>query len=119
VLGHARYGLGMFGNADTEGLGDAVRGDVVVRRPDAAGCEHIVEFLPDLVHGVDDRLLDVGDDPALPELHAELVQLERQEVEVGVFGATAQDFVADDQQAGCDVLGRLGHLTVFLGFSAV
>ena len=45
VAGHARHRLGMLGDADAEGLGDAVGGDVVVRRADAAGGEDIVELL--------------------------------------------------------------------------
>ena len=96
----------MLGDADAERLGDAVGGDVVVGRADAPGGEDVVELGPHLVQGGDDRLLDIGHHPAFHQPHAQLVQLEGQELQVGVLGAAAQDLVADDQQAGGDGLGR-------------
>ena len=109
VAGHARHRLGMLGDADAEGLGDAVGGDVVVRRADAAGGEDVVELLAHLVHGGDDRRLDVGDDPAFRDPDAEQAELGGEVLDVGVLGAAAQDLVADDEDAGGDGLCRLGH----------
>ena len=64
VRGHARDRLGMLGDADAEGLGDAVGGDVVMGRTDAAGGEDVVELPAHLVDRGDDGRLDVGDDAA-------------------------------------------------------
>ena len=85
---------------DTEGGGDAFAGDVVVGRADAAGGEHVIEFLPDFVHRADDRFGDVGNDPDLPQRDTQIAQTGRQELDVGVAGAAGQHLVADDQQAG-------------------
>ena len=82
---HARHRLGMLGDADAEGLGDAVGGDVVVRRADAAGGEDVVELPAHLVDGGDDRGLDVGDDAAFAHLHAQLAELGGEVLDVGVL----------------------------------
>src|SRR5262249_44991163 len=90
-------------------LGDTVGGNVVVGRTDAAGGEDVVEPGAHLVHGIDDGLLDVGDNPYFHQPDSQLVQFQRQELQVGVLGAAAQDLVADDQQAGGDGFGSVRH----------
>jgi hypothetical protein len=85
---------------DAEGLGDRVGGDVVMRRADAAGGEDIVELLPHLVDGGHDRGLDVGDDAAFPDLHAQYAEFGGEILDVGIARAAAQDLVADDDDTG-------------------
>ncbi len=90
---------------DVEGGGDALAGDVVVSRADAAGGEHVGELLPDLVHRRDDRFGDVGDDADLAQGDPEIAQFGGEKADVGVLGAAGEDFVADDQHAGGGVVG--------------
>ena len=97
--------LGMHDQRHAKGVGDALRGDVVMGRADAAGREHIIEAAPHLVDGGDDHLGIVRDDPRLAQPDAGLVQPLGEKGEVGVLGAAGQDLVADDQDAGGDGLG--------------
>ena len=86
-----------------EGGGDALAGDVVVGRADAAGGEHQVEAGAALVHGLDDGAGDVGDDADLADRQAEGAQALGEETDVGVLGAAREDLVADDQDAAREV----------------
>ena len=100
--------LGMERPLDAEGARHILRGDVVMRRADAAGGEEIVELGAQLVDGGDDRVGDVGDDARLAQGHADLVEADGDVVEVGVLRAAGEDLVADDQDGGGnDLLGTL------------
>ena len=90
-----------------ERLGDAVGGDVVVGRPDAAGGEDVGVAVPQRVERIDDRALLVADHADLHEIDADRGQIFRDIADVLVLGAAGQDFVADHQQGGGDdLLGR-------------
>ena len=65
---------------DTKRLGDAGRGDIVMRRPDAAGRENIIESRAHFVDGVDDRRDVVGNDPRLAQSDADIVEALRQDL---------------------------------------
>ena len=67
--------------------GDRLRGDVVMRRTDAAGGEDIVVPRAQRVDGRNDLRLDVGHDAHLPQLDADLVQPVAEEGDVPVLGA--------------------------------
>jgi hypothetical protein len=80
-----------------------------VRRADAAGGEHVVELLAHLVDGGDDRGLDVGNDAAFADLHAQEAKLGGEVLDVGIARPAAQDFIADDDDAGGHGFCRIGH----------
>ncbi len=83
-----------------------------MRRADAAGRENVVEFRAHLVDRGDDRRSVIGNDARLAQSHPDFVETLRQKREVCVLGATRQDFVADDQDAGGNGVGcrvGLGH----------
>ncbi len=109
VAGQQRHRPVVQHQRDAEGLGDAGRGDVVMRRPDAPGGEDIVVARAGLVDGVDDVGLDIGDDAGLAQADAERRQLLGEEAEIHVLGAAGQDLVADDQDGGRDAGRRLAH----------
>ena len=104
---HARPGHRMRLPRHAERGGDAFAGDVVMRRADAAGGEHVVEFRPHFVDRVDDRLRHVGDHPHLAQRYSQLAQSGGQELDVGVLRAAREHLVADHQQTGGGI-GR-GH----------
>src|SRR5258708_30782371 len=83
----------MIGMAYAEGLVDRIGGDVVVRGADAAGGEDVVELPPHLVDGGHDGGLDVGDDAAFHDPHAQRPKLGGEITDVGVPRAPAQDLV--------------------------
>ena len=93
---------------DPEGLGDAIGGDVVVGRADAAGGEDVGVAVAQRVERIDDRRLLVADHAHLPEVDAERGQVLGDIADVLVLGAPGQDLVADHQQGGGDGLGRRG-----------
>ena len=92
---------------DPEGLGDAVRRDVVVGRADAAGGEQIGVALAQGVDRGDDLGLDVRHDPDLPQVDPDTGQVLGDVADVLVLGAPGQDLVADDEEGGGD--GGGGH----------
>ena len=87
-----------------ERLGDAVGGDVVVGRPDAAGGEDVGVALPQRVERIDDRRLVVADHADLLEIDPDRGQVLGDVADVLVLGAAGQDFVADHQQRRADGL---------------
>ena len=85
-------------------------------RADPAGRKHVIEFPADFVDGGDDDRRVVGDDPRLAQPDPGLAQPGREESQVRVLGASRQDLVADDQDAGGHHLGcRLGLAHRILG----
>ena len=90
-----------------ERLGDAVGGDVVVGRADAAGGEDVGVAVAQRVERVDDRRFLVADHADLHQVDADRGQIFGDVADVLVLGAPGQDFVADHQQSGGDdVVGR-------------
>ena len=96
ALGHHGQDLGMLVKLDAEGRGDAVGGDVVMGRADAAGGQHIVVAGAKGVQRVDDLGLDVADHPRLGQVDPVGGEVFGDVVQVGVLGAAGQDLVADD-----------------------
>ena len=76
----------MVVDADAEGLGDAVGGNVVMGRPDAAGGEDIGVAMPQRIQRGDDVGLVVGDDPDFLEVDADIGQVFGDETDVLVLG---------------------------------
>ena len=95
-----------------EGQRDALGGDVVVRRPDAAGREHISKLAARFVDVADDRGGLVAHDAALGEANAELRELETQELQIRILRLTRQDLVADDEHAGRGLAHRRAALVL-------
>ena len=97
--------LGMKFERNAEGLGDAFGGDVVMRRPDAAGGEHIGVFRAQRVERLDDRGLVVGDHPHFLQVDADRGEIIGDVADVLVLGAARQNLVADDKHGRGDDLG--------------
>ena len=89
-----------------ERLGDAVGGDVVVGRADAAGGEDVGVAVAQRVERRDDLVFLVGHDAHLPQVDAERGQIFGDVADVLVLGAPGQDLVADHQERGGDDLFR-------------
>ena len=85
-----------------ERLGDALGGDVVVGRTDAAGGEHVGVAGAQRVERGDDLRLLVGDDAHLVQVDADAGQVFGDVADVLVLGPAGQDLVADHQQRGGD-----------------
>ena len=96
-----------------EGLGDGIRRDVVVGRADAARGEDVVVAGAERVERGDDVVLDVGDDPDLAEIDADIGQVLGDIADVLVLGPAGENLVADHQDRRRDDLSRafarLGH----------
>ena len=90
---------GMMIDADAERLGDAVGGDVVMGRPDAAGGEDVGVALAQRVQGGDDLGLLVGDDADFLEVDPDIGQVFGDKADVLVLGPPGQDLVADHQNS--------------------
>ena len=103
-LDHARVDV----DRHAERLGDAVGGDVVVGRADAAGREHVGVALAQRVERGDDLGLLVGDDAHFLEIDPERGEILGDEADVLVLGAAGQDFVADHQHGGGDDVAWAG-----------
>ena len=88
-----------------EGLGDAVGGDVVVRRADAAGGEHVGVARAQGIYGADDLGFYVGHNPDFTQVDAEGGEVFGDVADVLVLGPPRQDFVADDKDRRGDDLG--------------
>src|SRR6185312_4995362 len=101
-----------------EGLGDAVGGDVVVRRTDAAGGEDVSISAAQRVKRGDDRRLVVGDDAHLLQVDADGGAVVGDVADVLVLGPAGQDLVADDQYGGGNDFGVYGHRCGYLGGSS-
>ena len=80
-----------------EGLGDRVGGDVVMRRPDAAGGEQIGIALSQRIDGLGDVILIVGNDADLLEVDTDRRHDVGEMADIAILGAAGKDFVADDE----------------------
>ena len=87
--------------ARAERGGDRIDGDIVMRRPDAAGGEQIVVARPQRVDGFDDAILYVGHDSHFGEPDSLQIEPERDLRNILVLSAARQDFVTDHTQCGC------------------
>ena len=90
----------MTDNLEAETVGDAIDGNIVVRRSDAAAGENVIESfgkLSDLAADDLDLILDRRD---FLYLNAEPAQLGAEKIGVSVAGLARQNFVADDHDAG-------------------
>ena len=76
--------------------------DVVVRRADAAGGEHVGVACPQRVDRGDDLVLLVRDDAHLAQVDAELGAAVGDGADVLVLGSAGKDLVADDEDGGGD-----------------
>ena len=94
---------------DAEGLGHAIGRDVVVRRPDAAGGEHICVFRAQGVERFDDLRSIVGDHPHFLEIDADRGEVVGDVADVLVLGAPGQNLVADHQHGSGDDVGLGTH----------
>ena len=95
---------------DAERLGDAVGGDVVVGRADAAGGEHVGVAVAQRVERGDDLDLDVGHHAHLLHVDADVGQVFGDVADVLVLGPAGQDFVADHQDCGGDNPASARHI---------
>ena len=89
-------------DADAERLGNAVGGDVVMGRADAAGGEDIGVARTQRVQRGDDIGFVVGDDTDFLEVDPDIGQVLGDEADVLVLGPSGQDFVADHQNTRGD-----------------
>ena len=101
-----RHHLGVMVDADAERLGDAVGGDVVMGRPDAAGGKDVVVAMPQRIKGGDDVGLVVGDDADFLEVDPDIGQVFGDKADVLVLGPAGQDLVANDQNSRRDDLAH-------------
>ena len=99
-----RHHFGVMVDADAERLGDAVGGDVVMGRPDAAGGKDVIVALSQCIKGGDDIGLLVGDDADFLEVDPDIGQVLGDKADVLVLGPAGQDLVTNDQNARCDDL---------------
>ena len=87
-------------------LGDAIGGDVVVGRADAAGGEEIGVAAAQGVDRGDDLLLHVRHDADLAQVDADPGQVLGDVADILVLGAAREDLIADDEKSGCDGNGH-------------
>ena len=106
ALAKPRHHLRMMIDADAERLGDAVGGDVVMGRPDAAGGKDVVVAIAQRVQRRDDVGLVVGDDADLLEVDPDIGQVFGDKADVLVLGPPGQDLVADHQNSRGDDLAH-------------
>src|ERR1700682_5488392 len=98
----------MMIDADAERFRNAVGGDVVMGRPDAAGGEHVGIAVPQRVQRRDYVGLVVSDDADLLEVDPDIGQVFRDKADVLVLGPPRQDLVADHQNPrGDDIAHNL------------
>src|ERR1700730_14990358 len=102
ALANPPHHLGMMIDADAEPLGDAVGGDVVMGRPDAAGGEDVGVAMAQRIQRRDDVGLVVGHDAHLLEIDPDIGQVFRDKSDVLVLGPPGQDLVADHQNSRGD-----------------
>ena len=91
---------------DAKCLGNAVGGNVVMGRPDAAGGKDVGISIPQCIKGVDNVGLLVGDDADLLEVDPDIGQVFGDEADVLVLGPAGQDLVANDQNTRRDDLAH-------------
>jgi hypothetical protein len=89
--------LGMADQRHAKSSGNALRGDVVMGRPDAAGREDMIVTAAQRIDRADDLIRNIGDDPRLAELDPQRRHALGQIVEVHILRTAGKDLVADDQ----------------------
>ena len=92
--------LRMIIQRDAESLGDAIGGDVVMGRADAAGGEHVGVARTQCIERRDDLRLLVGDDAHFLEIDADAGEIFGDVADILVLGTARQDLVADHQDRG-------------------
>ena len=112
ALAEPRHHLGVMVDADAERLGDAVGGDVVMGRPDAAGGKDVIVAISQCIKGGDDVGLLVGDDADFLEVDPDIGQVLGDKADVLVLGPAGQDLVTNDQNARRDDLTHFLFLTL-------
>ena len=103
---------GWNSSAAPESLGHAIGRDVVVRRPDATGGEHVRIFRTQGVERCDDFRSIVGDHPHFLQIDADRGEVVGDIADVLVLGAPRQNLVADHQHGSGDDVGLGTHDTV-------
>ena len=78
--------------------------NIVVRRADSAGGEHISVAVTQRIDRRDDLAFDIGHDAHLTELYPDGREIIGDEADVFILGATRQDFVADNENSRCNNL---------------
>ena len=96
--------LRMIVDRNAERLGDGVGGDVVVRRPDAAGGENVSVACAQRIERGDDFRLFVRHDADFLEVDADGRQILGDKADILVLGAAGENLIADDQKSGRDDL---------------
>src|SRR4029434_10927331 len=79
---------------------DAVDGDIVVGRPDAAGRENVVESFGKGRHFVADELYFILNRRNLLHFNAQLTKFGAEKMRVDILCFSRQDLVADDDDTG-------------------
>ena len=90
----------MLHKLDAKGRRHGIGGDVVMGGADTAGGDHIVIAGAQGVQRRHDLVEHIGHRPRLGQLHPMGPEIAGDVAQVGVAGATRQDFVADDQHGG-------------------
>jgi hypothetical protein len=91
-------------DADAERFRNAVGGDVVMGRPDAAGGKDVAVTIPQRIESGDDIGLVVGDDADFLEVDPDIGQIFGDKADVLVFGPAGQYLVTNDQNSRRDDL---------------
>src|SRR6202163_3778050 len=105
----------MMIDADTERFRNAVGGDVVMGRPDAAGGEDVGVATAQRVQRGDDVGLVVGHDAYFLEVDPDIGQVFRNKADILVLGPPGQDLVADHQNSrGDDIAHDLSSPCIFV-----
>ncbi len=108
ALEQQRKGARVLDDGNAERLADGVRGDVVVRRPDAPRGEHVGVAVTQRLERFDDLVLDVRHDSHFAQIDADLGEVVGDVADILVLGPPGQDFVADDKD-GSGHIGLFGH----------
>ena len=94
--------LGVVLARHAKGLGDRIRGDVVMRRADAAGGEDIGVAGAHGIHRRYDLVFLVGNDAHLLQVDPDGRHDVGEMADIFILGAAGQNLVADDKHGGSD-----------------
>jgi hypothetical protein len=94
--------LRMLLELDPKSRRHSVSRDVVVRRPDAAGGDHVVVAAAQGVERGDDLLMHIRHGPRLGKVHAVHTQVLGDVAQISVLRPPRQDLIADYQHRGGD-----------------
>ena len=89
--------IGMFADAHTKGRRDRICGDVVMRRADPAGGEHVGVCRAQVVYRLHDAFLDIRHRTRFMHLDTQGREVFGDLLQVDVAGAPGQEFIADQQ----------------------